>query len=251
MGTEYRHGFAVADINWIPKNGKELDSLEAKLDKVLRKWNLTEGCVERRNKDKRLCALGNDGTIGKWEERKQQFKDGAPAILSEEKRIDWKPASGNAKELREIGGRDFEYSGIEKNPELQWIYWQFGPNYKMYNDPYNIIERTDVKPFQCTKCGAEIEEVDDPWMPRMTDGHEICPSVCECGSSVAPATIKLRPTRKEHIPDIAFWKSCLFLDFGKCHPAKVIWAGRMQSNDFVRDLETAFGQQLVQFGDWY
>jgi hypothetical protein len=252
MGTEYRHGFAVADLSWIQKNEKDFSWVEAKVDEVLQKWNLAEACVERRDKDKRLCALAKDGSIGSWKEKKQDFQSSAPDILREERRIDWKPAVENEQAIQEIAGRDFQYNHMEKKPELQWIHWQFGPNYKVLCDSYGEYERTDEKPFQCTNCGTTLEERSDPWIPRMLDGHEICPAVCKCGSSVAAASIKLRSRiRGAHAPDIAVWKSCLFLDFGKCHPAKVIWAGRMQSNDFVSDLEAAFGQTLVQFGDWY
>ncbi len=251
MGTEYRHAFAVADVDWVPRSEKEFETIEKKIEKVLTKWNLVEALVERRTGEKRTCCMSGRGVIGKWTERPQNMKEGVPESFLQERRIDWKPASGNEKILREIAGRDFEYSEIEKDPEIQWIHWQCGPNYKIFSDPYGLIERTFNSPFLCTECGIKMKVFDEPWVPSMIDGHDICSSICSCGKSVTPASIKLKSKTNEHVPEITFWKSALFIDFGKCHPQTVVWSGRMQSRDFVRDLEGIFDQKLVQFSDWY
>lgn len=250
MGVEYRHGFAVADLNWLPKTEKEFEKIEKRVSEVLAKWDIVQDCVEKRTGTKRLCNLDENGDVGKWKEKNQLLRKGVPPLFEQERRIDWKPAE-DSKSVQQIGGRDFEYNGVEKTPEIQWVHLQLGPNFKIFDDPYGMFEIDETEEFQCADCGETAEEIDDPWMPAMIEHGNICPSVCDCGGTIKPATNRVKPSRDNQAPDISVWKAALFIDFGKCHPKTVVWSGRMQSRDFVHDLENAFGTSLVEFGSWH
>ncbi len=238
MGVEYMHCFVVSDVDWQPR--KTFEDFENDISKLLKDWKLGVDLVERRYDDKRLCRLESSGSLGAWKKQNQMLaaKDTQDA-LKKEWRLDFRPSDSTT------------CTTIDSNSdnEIQWIMVQLGPNFKVVQDLYGQFEVVEEQPFQCNKCGKELEAIDDPWRPGMLIETTICPSICDCGGSVSPAIIQLEAMDETPIPEIAIWKAAFVIDFGKAVPP---FANQPISNrKFVKDLENIFASPIAEYGSWY
>ncbi len=235
MSAEYQHCFAITDIDWLPS--QDIDSFESSITTFLSHWNIEAVSVERRFDNKRLCRVAADS---EWQERNQKIKTGLSSELQKEWRLDWSPADDTiCTEL---------HPGSENN--IQWISLQSGPNFKIIEDQSgSFFNKIENKSFQCTACGLAIEQLDDPWFPRLLNGSTICQSVCNCGGKVNAASINFEPLDEVTTPKLIIWKAALFLDFGKEIPTFACQP--IANRQFVNELENVFSAPIIEYGNWY
>lgn len=222
MGVEYRHYFVPADPTIIPAQ-----DILVKIDSVLKKWGLKEtepAIVDLTN--------GQNSEI-EGELDNLEFNHGIA--------LEYESIEGSV--VSKVAGPSYHKNIQDADRYIQGIGFIAGIDYRIHPSGETTYI-TVVSPPKDN--GVELEaHCDCDEVLFMHDNAY----TCQPNTTPPEVDVEFYEGKKVEGPFHGFWRCALRIDFGKDLPKFCEGQGLMENNEFVNDLEQAFGCKLVQIGE--
>lgn len=229
MGVEYKHFLIPANPSFVPSN-----DVIKKIDDVLSKWNLKTGIPKVYNLTNGETAIVIDSL---------ESLDFGQGLAIEYSGVQGFPAS-------KIMGGSYYYDDVpDEDRYIERFTFIVGMDYRIHPGSEELTVTVKKAPFEGTVAIEPYCEYDEFLH------YGLHAESYNCSLSATPPEVDIWVADKKRIiggqPFLGYWRAAFIIDCGKDLPKLSDELYKIESKEFINDIENALGSKIVEIGEVY